>query len=116
MAAPKIDSYHFGLIVIDGQNHRRDVIILPERVISGWWRERGHLLQPGDLKDVLAAHPNTLVVGQGAYSRMSIAAETRAALQSARIQLIEQPSVQAVETYNRLREESLVAAAIHLTC
>ena len=33
--APKIESYRFGHIVIDGETHTNDVIILPERVIGG---------------------------------------------------------------------------------
>jgi hypothetical protein len=33
---PKIDSYEFGRIVIDGREYRADVIILPERVVADW--------------------------------------------------------------------------------
>jgi hypothetical protein len=35
MAVPQIESYRFGRIVVDGQVHTRDVIILPHRVIGG---------------------------------------------------------------------------------
>jgi hypothetical protein len=46
MIPPKIDSYKFGRIVIDGQAYSRDVIILPDRVIRDWWRDSGHILHP----------------------------------------------------------------------
>lgn len=116
MSSPKIDSYRFGQIVIDGKSHSKDVIILPERVISNWWRDKGHLLQPGDLSAVFEVQPKVLVVGQGAYSRMEIAMETRQALQSAGIELICQASSQAVQTYNELCGKKEVAGAFHLTC
>ena len=116
MSSPKIESYRFGRMVIDGKSHSKDVIILPERVVGNWWRDKGHLLQPSDLQVVYEAHPEILVVGQGAYGQMQIAEETREALESAGIELISQSSNQAVETYNALREKRLVAGAFHLTC
>ena len=61
---PRIDSYEFGRIVIDGQEYTSDVIILPEGVRGNWWRQEGHVLKPGDLSTVLAAGPKALVIGQ----------------------------------------------------
>jgi hypothetical protein len=112
----KIDSYRFGQAVIDGETHRKDVIILPERVIGGWWREEGHVLHPEDLEAVFEAAPEVLVVGQGAYGRMRVAEEAERALRDAGIELIARPTGEAVEVYNRLRDERAVAAALHLTC
>jgi hypothetical protein len=112
----KIDSYRFGQAVIDGTAHRKDVVILPERVIGGWRREEGHVLHPGDLGPVFGAAPEVLVVGQGTYGRMRVAKETERALQEAGIELIARPTGEAVETYNRLRSERATAAALHLTC
>jgi hypothetical protein len=112
----KIDAYRFGQIVIDGQVHHKDVIILPDRVIGGWWRKEGHNLHPGDLEAVFEAAPEVLVVGQGVSGMMHITQETEQALQNAGIELVALPTGQAVETYNRLRDERIVAAALHLTC
>ena len=116
MSTPNIDSYRFGQIVIDGQTHNKDVIIFPTRVLGGWWRGEGHLLQPDDLADVFEARPRVLVVGQGAYGRMAIAPETKEALQVANIELIALPTEQACQTYNNLREQEGTVAALHLTC
>jgi hypothetical protein len=112
----KIESYQFGRIVIDGQAHYKDVIILPNRVVAGWWRKEGHTLHPQDLEAVFEAAPEVLVVGQGASGLMRVAPETEQALRDAGIELIALPTKQAVETYNRLRGERAVAAALHLTC
>ena len=126
MSVPEIQSYHFGCIVIDGETHTKDVIILPDRVIGSWWRQEGHALHPGDLADIVdlcgsavapsEISPQVLIVGQGAYGRMRVTSETQQALQAADIQLIAQPTEQACRTYNHLRGQRTVAAALHLTC
>jgi hypothetical protein len=115
MSTPYIESYRFGRIVIDGESHDRDVILLPDRVLRGWWRKEGHVLHPDDLKPVFDAAPEVLVVGQGAHGRMRVTSETRAALRKAGIELIILSTEEACETYNRAREKR-VAAALHLTC
>lgn len=111
MIAPRIELYRFGQIVIDGRSHEQDVIILPDRVLGGWWRQ-----DPEDLTAVFEAAPDVLVVGRGANSRMRVTTETRRALQAAGIELVALPTDEACETYNALREERAVAAALHLTC
>ena len=113
---PRIESYRFGYILIDGQAHDRDVIILPDQVIGGWWRKEGHVLHPEDLEAVFEAAPQVLVVGQGAYGKMRVTPETRRALSAAGIELVAAPTEEACQTYNTLRERRVVAAALHLTC
>ena len=39
MPTPHIESFFFGHIVIDGRAYAQDVIILPDHVLGGWWRE-----------------------------------------------------------------------------
>jgi hypothetical protein len=113
---PSIDSYRFGQIVIDGQSLSKDVIILPDGVIANWWREEGHALHASDLDEVLAAGPDLLVVGQGAYGRMRVTTEAQQALGQAGIEWVAQPTKQACDTYNQRRDQKSVAAALHLTC
>ncbi len=114
--APVIESYEFGQIVIDGASYQNDVIILPDRIESHWWRDEGHVLQPQDLDAVMEAEPEVLVVGQGAYGRMRVTSETQKALDVAGIELIAASTADAIETYNDLREDRKAAAALHLTC
>ncbi|MFQ5859037.1 MAG: Mth938-like domain-containing protein [Anaerolineae bacterium] len=116
MSTPRIETYRFGHIVVDGQPYDRDVIILPDRVLGGWWRQEGHVLYPDDLHAVFEAAPDLLVVGQGAYGRMEVTRKTRQALQAAGIELIAAPTEEACQTYNKIREQQAVAAALHLTC
>jgi len=116
MSIPHIDSYQFGNIVIDGRSHSKDVILLPNRVISNWWRDEGHSLSINDLADVLSEKPHGLIVGQGAYSRMQVPDELEAALKIEGIDLISLPTSEACQEYNRLSQEGKYAAALHLTC
>jgi hypothetical protein len=116
MAQPKIESYKFGHIVIDGEAHENDVIIMPSKVIANWWRDEGHSLHTSDLETVFEHKPDVLVIGQGAYGRMDVPAETRQALEDAGIEVIDQKTDQAYQTYNQMRDKRNVAAVLHLTC
>lgn len=116
MPAPRIESFRFGHIVVDGHVHTKDVIILPDRVIGGWWRQEGHLLRPKDLEAVFQAAPQVLIVGQGTFGRMQVAPETQRALQAAGIKLMALRTKEAVEAYSAMRDNRTAAAALHLTC
>jgi len=116
MPAPKIDSYHFGTIVVDGRRYFRDVIIYPDRVDGRWWRERGHSLSPADLGEVLRSPPEVLVIGRGSLGRMAVPVETRRRLEQAGIEVIAESTGRACKTYNRLRAVRRVVAALHLSC
>jgi hypothetical protein len=116
MATPHIEDYHFGEIVIDGKTYTDDVIILPDRVVGSWWRDKGHRLQSQDLEVVMEAKPDVLIVGQGAYGRMKIAPESQDVLRKAGIQLRASDTKEACETYNRICADQKTAAALHLTC
>ena len=116
MSTPRIESYRFGHIVIDGQAHTNDVIILPGHVIGDWWRKEGHSLHTEDLDAVFDAAPSTLVVGRGANGRMRVPSQTRQVLEDAGIEVVTAKTGQAVEEYNQRRKEGDVAAALHLTC
>jgi hypothetical protein len=72
----RIQHYELGRIVVDGQEERRDLIILPDRivlpdrVIRNWWRQQGHALVLEDLEEVLDELPEHLVVGTGAHGQL----------------------------------------------
>jgi hypothetical protein len=111
-----IDNYRFGEITIDGTLYDGDVKIIGDRVVPDWWRVEGHRLLLPDIEDVLKAHPEVLIVGQGDPGRMEIAGEVRDRLDELGIELIALPTRQAVEAYNRMSEEREAAFAAHLTC
>ena len=114
--SPRIDDFRFGRITIDGQVYHNDVIILPDRVLPDWWRVEGHSLSMLDLQQALKCAPKVLVVGIGVHSRMKIPKDTQGRIESAGIQLIAEPTDQACETFNQLRVQESVVAALHLSC
>ncbi len=116
MNKPKIDSYQFGKIVVDGQVYEKDLLIAPGGVTPDWWRAEGHSLSMADLVTILEAPPEVLVVGQGAYGRMLIPDATREELEAAGVEVVAQRTAEACQTYNRLQAAKQVAAALHLTC
>lgn len=111
-----IDAYSFGRIVIEGKAYVSDVIIYPHRVAPSWWREQGHLLQKADLKDVIAAKPDILVVGTGAHGLMHVPEGTIRLLQSQGIKLYIDKTAKAVDLFNRQSEGKSVIGVFHLTC
>jgi len=114
--APEIQNYQFGRMLVDGERHTRDLILLPDRVVGNWWREEGHRLSVADLQAVLDAAPEVLVVGTGAYGRMQVPEETRQAVEAAGIELRVARTGQAWQLYNDLQRRQPTAGAFHLTC
>jgi hypothetical protein len=112
---PRIERYHFGQLVVDGEEQTRDVIVLPERVLTNWWRADGHRLVLADLEDVIEELPERLVVGTGAYGQMRPDPETLDQLRQRGVEVEVLPTDEAVRRYGEL-DASRTAAALHLTC
>ena len=111
-----IERYEFGLIVIEGQTFKNDVLIWPGRIKSDWWRREAHLLQLDDVTEALAAHPQVLVVGQGEPGKMQVDPALAAYLQEMGVELMAHPTREACRVINDLSGAQRLAAALHLTC
>lgn len=114
----KIEEYATGRHMrIAGKCYRSDLKIVGEEVKDNWWRGKGHLLQTDDITDIIDAAPQTLVIGTGYAGRMQVPDKTLAELADRGVQVIAEPTGQAVETFNRLAQtQDAVAGAFHLTC
>ncbi|HEX6759674.1 MAG TPA: MTH938/NDUFAF3 family protein [Propionibacteriaceae bacterium] len=112
---PRLEGYRFGRLVVDGEEQTRDVIVLPERVLTNWWRADGHRLVLDDLEDVREELPEHLVVGTGAYGQMRPDPKAVELLQREGIQVEALPTADAVRRYGEL-DPRRTAAALHLTC
>jgi hypothetical protein len=112
---PKIDDYDFGRVVVDGVEQTCDLILLPGRVVPNWWRQDGHRLVLDDLEAVLDELPERLVVGTGAYGRMTPDPEALEHLRERGVEVEALPTGEAVRRYGAL-DPSRTAAALHLTC
>jgi hypothetical protein len=111
----QLSDYSFGRLTVDGEEHTRDVIVLPRRVVGDWWRRAGHSLVLEDLDDVLDELPERLIIGTGAHGRLSPDPGTLERLKERGIEVEVLPTDEAVRRYSGLNPAA-TAAALHLTC
>jgi hypothetical protein len=118
MASARIEGYRPGRVVVDGVEHTRDVIVLPDRVVADWWRRDGHSLVLEDLDQVLDDLPERLIVGCGYAGRLEPDPGVVAALERRGTALEALPTDAAVARYRELAaaNPAAIAAALHLTC
>ncbi|UCD19117.1 MAG: hypothetical protein JSU64_06755 [candidate division WOR-3 bacterium] len=111
-----IEAYRFGEIVISGKTYHTDVIIYTDHVDSRWLRKRGHILELDDIRQVIDAHPDTVIFGTGQPGLMNISSTTIAEMEKLHIEMVIMPTEQACQEYNRIAQERKVIACLHLTC
>lgn len=113
----KIEKYSFGELVIDGQKYTRDLIIVPDKVISNWRRKEGHFLTLADLHEVPFEEVEILIVGTGKFGMMKIDRNLIDLLADRGIEVYIEKTAQAVHLFNQLMSsKKVVAAGFHLTC
>jgi hypothetical protein len=115
---PRIEGYRPGHVVVDGVEHTRDVIVLPDRVVGEWWRRDGHSLVVDDLDEVLDELPERLIVGCGYAGQLRPSDAVTEELRRRGTEVEALRTEDAVARYQELAAENpaAVAAALHLTC
>ncbi len=112
-----LKDYTFGRIVADGQAHTNDIKIIDGQVVPEWWRKSGHRVEAADVRDILSAKPDKLVIGTGHSGNMRLTREAEDRLNAEGIEVTAAPTAEAMETFNRLHEAGEnVAGGFHLTC
>jgi hypothetical protein len=100
---------------VDGEEQTRDLIVLPDRVLTNWWRREGHSLAVEDLTEVEDELPEKLILGTGAHGRLR---PPRAVIEGPERRGIDVEVLQTAEAVRRYADldERRTAAALHLTC
>ena len=111
----KIDFYSFGKISIAKKEYNSDLIIFPDKILDNWWREKGHLLQENDLKEVIEFEPDKLIIGTGKNGRMKVPSSLINKLNKQNITTEVYKTDKAVKKYNKRAGDNIVCA-LHLTC
>ena len=111
----RLEDYSFGRIVVDGEEHTNDLIVLPGRVVPNWWRKEGHSLVMDDLDEVEDELPERLIVGCGAHGQLRPHPAVIEALRERGVEVEALHTGDAVRRYGE-SDERRTAAAIHLTC
>jgi hypothetical protein len=112
-----IEEYSFGRIVVSGVTYANDIKIVKGRVVSDWWRKKGHSVGIEDIQDILESKPSILVIGKGQPGMMRSSRSLRKFLKKNDIELIEEKTSQAITTFNSLlQQEKDVSAGFHISC
>jgi len=100
---------------VDGEEQTRDLIVLPDRVLTNWWRREGHSLAVEDLTEVEDELPEKLILGTGAHGRLR---PPRAVIEELERRGIDVEVLQTAEAVRRYADldERRTAAALHRTC
>jgi hypothetical protein len=112
-----IEHFSFGSIIVDGITYTNDIKIIRGSVIPTWWRKSGHRVDIEDVRDIIEAKPNILVLGKGKPGMMKSSRSLCEFLKQNDIELIEEKTSKAIKTFNRLFKQGKNACAgFHLTC
>jgi len=112
-----IEDYSFGSIKIDGQKFEDDIFIDLDGKVSSWWREESHLFQKKDIESFLEQKPEIVIFGTGKSGIAKVSEDSKDFLESLGIEIIVQPTEQAIESYNQAqKQDKKVVAFLHLTC
>jgi hypothetical protein len=111
----RLREYSFGRILVDGQEQTKDLIVLPDRVVTNWWRKEGHSLSIEDLGEVEDELPEKLILGTGAHGQLRPPPAVIEELRRRGIDVEVLHTDEAVRRYAEL-DDRRTAAALHLTC
>lgn len=112
-----IEYFSFGSIIVDGINYTNDIKIIQGKVIPSWWRKSGHRVNIDDIRDIIGAKPDILVLGKGKPGMMKSTPSLCEFLKQNDIELVEEKTSKAIKTFNRLfKQGKNVCAGFHLTC
>jgi hypothetical protein len=89
--------------------------VLPNRVMTNWWRREGHSLVIDDLDEVLEALAERLILGVGAGGRLHPDPEVIAELERRGVAVECLRTDAAARRYGQL-DQRRTAPALHLTC
>lgn len=113
----RIKSYEFGRIEINGTVYTSDVIIYDEYVNSSWWRKEGHYLQLEDIKEILNAKPDVIIIGTGKFNTMKVSNDVMKEWESRGIKAIYVKTDEACCKHNEMSGSGkAVVTALHLAC
>ena len=120
-SSPNIGENGWGRIEIEGVGAFRDVKVWPGGAREWDWQETGTRhepgIQPADVEELLAHHPEVVVLSRGRELRLQTCAETFALLSEHGVDVVHDETSAAIAAYNRhVGDGRRVAAVIHSTC
>ncbi|ANF22035.1 Mth938-like domain-containing protein [Thermococcus piezophilus] len=116
-----IEIPEFGRIIVDGKEYTYDIVVYPsgrverrKKEISKKKHGTSHKLDPEELREYLTEDFDVLVVGTGLWGMLSILPESRELVKDKEI--IESPTPEVAELFEKLRKEKRALGIFHITC
>jgi hypothetical protein len=110
----------WGEITVDGVGKFKDAKVFPDSVQEWDWNETGTRhrpgIQPADVKELVEAGAEVIVLSRGMDLRLSVMPETLEYLASHGVQAHVAETKAAVDLYHRLSASQPTGALIHSTC
>jgi hypothetical protein len=120
MDSPRITSFSWGRIDVDGLGTFKDAKLYPGGGRAWDWSETGTRHSPGvqvaDLEELVLAGAEVVVLSRGVHLQLQIPEATLAWLRARGITAHVLRTQQAIERYNALAATERVGALIHSTC
>jgi polyphosphate kinase 2 (PPK2 family) len=116
LTLPMVDRFEFGAIEIDGQIYKSDVMILPDGSVELWQHKDEHIVHIKDLKGIIKAKPEVLVIGLGTIGNVVLGKKAERKLQKAEVEVKAFKTDKACETYNSIRGQRKIAVILHVDC
>jgi hypothetical protein len=118
--SPRITQLSWGHLEVEGYAPFKDAKLFPGGSREWDWRETNthHVpgIQPADVEELLAHGATVIVLSKGILERLRVCPRTLQMLSSRGIDTHVLQTDQAVELYNRLREQAPVGGLFHSTC
>ena len=111
-----IEEYKFGQITIDGIKYNFDVEVYWTGEVLQWLRKESHIIDFEDVARAVLKKPEVIIIGTGAYGVAEVTKRAEKLIKEQKIELIVDPTEEAIKTFNLRLKNSKVVGLFHLTC
>lgn len=114
----------FRMVKFDGKNYSHDIVIHTDNIVEkrnkNISREKygtAHVLSADEIKNLLDENPEIIKVGRGQTDMLKVGEDAAELLSTKKVDLMDSPTSEAVEEFNKLKNQGKkLAAIIHITC
>ncbi len=112
---PRVEELTFAKLLADGKVYRAPCLVFRTSVDGKWWRADGMSFSPEDFDSVIAAEPDTVILGVGIMNKVTVRDGSLERFAEAGIACEVMDSQAAVERFNALFDAGAnVVGAFHL--
>jgi hypothetical protein len=112
---PRVDSFYFGTIIVDGKKYANDIKITPDGKVGE--KEKSHEITKHDVDEMILLGAELIIIGTGTAGAVKINNDAYVSAQVNGTEIVAMPTTQAVQEFNKLaRTKRKVGAIFHLTC